>query len=183
MRVAVRRRINYGSVDSVGDRPDGSTGTMRLEVKAFADAPRDVVYRTLTDIAARPKFVSAVECVDLLSRGPIGIGTRFVEGRTVLGRGVAIEFTVGDYDPPGIFVLSAELAGVGFEVSCTLGYTGHETSITLELVGTPETLGGRFTAFSLSVLGDRLRAEFNTELGDIAREAERRFAARRPVVR
>jgi hypothetical protein len=124
---------------------------MRLEVKAFADAPRDLVFRTLTDIATRPKFVSAVERVDLLSEGPIGIGTRYVENRTVLPRGIAIEFTVGDYDPPGIFVLSAETAGIGFEVSCTLVYTGYETKISLELVSKPETIGGRFATFGLSV--------------------------------
>jgi hypothetical protein len=156
---------------------------MRLEVKAFADAPRDVVYRTLTDISNRPNFVSAVERVDLLSKGPVGIGTHYVEGRTVFGRGVAIEFTVGDYDPPGIFVLSAESAGVGFEISCTLGYTGHETDITLELVGMPESIGGRFAAFGLSVLANRLGAELSTELDEIAREAERRYAARRPTIR
>jgi hypothetical protein len=155
---------------------------MRLEVKAFADAPRDIVYRTLTDLWNRPRFVSNVEAVDMLSSGPIGIGTHYIENRIVLGRGLAIEFTIGDYDPPGIFVLTAEHAGVGFEVSYTLGYTGHETGITLELAGAPASWAGQLASLGMAIRKARLRGELEAEVGDIAREAERRYAERRTVI-
>jgi hypothetical protein len=156
---------------------------MRLEVKAFADAPRDLVFRTLTDLVNRSTFVAAVERVELQTPAPIGIGTRYIEGRTLFGRGIAIEFAIVDYDPSALFVLSAESAGIGFEVSCALAYTGHETGIGLEVVGKPETLVGRLAMLGLNLLAGRLETELSTELDEIAREAEKRYAARRAVIR
>lgn len=155
---------------------------MRLEAKAFADAPRDLVYRTLSDLANRPAFIAAVAHVELLSDDPVGIGTHYIEGRDMLGRLAALELTVVDYDPPTSLVLSTETSGIGFEISYSLAYTGHETGLRLEVVGTPHTLAARFTALWLGVRARRLRAELEAELSEIAHEAERRYAARRTVI-
>lgn len=155
---------------------------MRLEARAFADAPRDLVYRTLTDLANRPAYISAVAHVELLGDDPVGIGTHTIEGRDILGRLVALEMTIVDYDPPAALVLSTETSGIGFEIAYSLAYTGHETGLMLEVVGTPNTLTARFTSLWLSLRARRLRAELETELSEIAREAERRYAARRTVI-
>ncbi len=64
------------------------------------DAPADVVFEVVADERNEPKYNPALLSVDLLSEGPVGVGTRF-RAVHMSGRGpmeMTVELT--EYDPP-----------------------------------------------------------------------------------
>ena len=69
-------------------------------------APPDVVFATMADIARWPEFIGGIERVELLTDGPVRVGTRFRETRTMFGRSASEEMTVAELAPPHRFVLT-----------------------------------------------------------------------------
>lgn len=68
-------------------------------------APPERLFALATDFDNLPRVMSAIRRVDVLSPGPVGVGTKIRETRVMFGREAAEEMTITSFDPPHVYVL------------------------------------------------------------------------------
>lgn len=103
------------------------------------DAPVSRVFEVATDLEGLPERVDAVKKVEILTNGPLGVGTRFRETRIMFGKEATEEMEFTSFDPGQGYVIEAESMG------------SHYTS-TIRF--TPENEGTRMTwSFGAEPLG------------------------------
>ena len=147
---------------------------MRIEVEEATTAAPEVAFATATDIARWPQFITGIDSVEILTTGPVAVGTRFRETRLMHGRTATEEMTVEELEAPRLFVLSALSHGTRFRVEHRFERDGGGTRMTVLFEGRPMTLLARLlTPLALLVIGS-VRREIAADLAGLAREAERR---------
>ncbi|MEZ5843358.1 MAG: SRPBCC family protein [Hyphomicrobiaceae bacterium] len=120
---------------------------MRVEVETRIDAPWTEVFAVVTDVRAWPSRLPAIGQVEVLTPGPVRVGTRFRETRRVFGRSATEEMTVVELVAPSRFVLGAENHGTRYRVEHTLADTGdRRTHLAVAFSGEPLTFGARLFA-------------------------------------
>ena len=59
---------------------------MQIVLETIIAAPATVVFSTLVDVGRWAQFMSGIGSVEILTPGPLALGTRFRETRTMFGR-------------------------------------------------------------------------------------------------
>jgi hypothetical protein len=147
---------------------------VQIVLTALANAPPDIAFQTVTDIAAWPKFVSAIEAIELMTPGAVGPGTRFRQTRVMFGRRATEEMKVAEMLPSRRLVLTAYNHGTAYRVEHAFAPEAAGTRMTLNFEGQPVTL----VAWLLMPLGllfmASVKQQLQSDFADLAREAERR---------
>jgi uncharacterized protein YndB with AHSA1/START domain len=147
---------------------------MQVRVQSVIAAPPETVFAVATEIARWPEFIAAIERVEVLTPGPVAVGTRFRETRTMFGRSATEEMTVAEIDPPLRLVLTAHNHGTAYRAEHLFAPQGAGTSLTLTFDGRPQSLPARlFAPIGYLMLGT-VRRQLASDLADLGREAERR---------
>jgi uncharacterized protein YndB with AHSA1/START domain len=147
---------------------------MQIVVEALANAPPKAVFRAAADIAAWPRFMSAVETVEVLTPGAVTLGTRFRQTRSMFGRRASEEMTVASLEPPRRLVLTAHNHGTAYRLVHEFALAGTGTRVSLTFSGQPATLMARLLAPLGAMMQGAVRRQLTADLADLAREAERR---------
>ena len=87
---------------------------MQITVEARVAAPPDIVFAVAADIERWPQVITAIQAIDMLSPGPMAVGTRFRETRMMFGRPATEEMTVAELAPPHRLVLTAYNHGTAY---------------------------------------------------------------------
>ena len=80
------------------------------------EAEPEQVFLLFTDIEKFPENLSGIERVELLTAGPVGVGTRFKETRIMFKRETTEEMEVTRFDPPRALIGTLCVAS---SVGCT----------------------------------------------------------------
>jgi uncharacterized protein YndB with AHSA1/START domain len=147
---------------------------MQVTVETEIAAPPEIVFATMTDVVCWPDFIGGVERVEILTQGPVRVGTRFCETRQMFGRSASEEMTVAEFAPPRRFVLTAENHGTRYTATHEVTPTPNGAHLALTFAGTPVTLAARlFSVIGLLFMGS-LRRQLEDDLAEVRAEAERR---------
>ena len=150
---------------------------MQVSVETEIAAPPDVVFATMTDVARWPDFIGEVERAELLTDGPVRVGTRFRETRQMFGRSASEEMTVAELELPRRFVLTAESHGTRYIATHEVTPTPKGARLALTFAGTPVTVAARlFSMIGLLFMGS-VRRKLEGDLTQVKVEAERRAQA------
>jgi hypothetical protein len=128
-----------------------------------------------TDVAGAEQRMSGVERIELLTRGPFAVGTRWRETRVAAGRSETEEMLVVEAEAPGRFVLELSRGERVARVVTTLVHAGAgETDVEVSLEAEPHDVAGRLVGAFFGVLAARaVLAALNRDLDDLARWCER----------
>jgi len=146
---------------------------MKIRVDGVAQASPDAAFGAAIDIASWPRFISAIDGVEILTPGAVATGTRFRETRKMFGKSATEEMTVAEVEPPRRFRLTAFSHGTDYTAEHIFAPEAAGTRITLTFEARPAALLSRIFAplgwLSLSAV----RRQLASDLADLAREAER----------
>ena len=78
--------------------------------KTISGSPEDV-FAFVTDLKNAPKHAPGIERLELLTKGELGVGTRFVQERRILGTTQEQEMEVTEFDPPNNYAARGETHG------------------------------------------------------------------------
>src|SRR3712207_9524800 len=78
-----------------------------VEVSRHVAATVERVWAVVTDLAGSPQVVRGIDAVEVLTPGEFGVGTRWRETRTMLGRSATEEMTVTAVDPQRAYTTEA----------------------------------------------------------------------------
>jgi hypothetical protein len=122
---------------------------MRMFVSTLIDAPQEAVFAAASDFPNAPGMIGGIDAVEMLSPAsdgtPIGVGTRFRETRTMMGKKAVETMEVTEYDPPRAYTLSALSCGVRFDSRVTCleenpGTGGGGCRLSFDVKGEPRSM-------------------------------------------
>ena len=150
---------------------------MQVICETVIAAPPETVFTVLSDIPRWPDSIPNIEKVEMLTSGPVNVGTRFRETRKMHGRSATEEMTVVKYDPPHRFDLSAENHGARYLATQEVIPVTGGSRLVLTFGATPLTLMARlFSVLGFAFAGS-IRRQLQRDLDHVKAEAERRAAA------
>jgi uncharacterized membrane protein len=79
-----------------------------IESMVVVDAPIERVWDVLVDIARQPEWMTEMQSVEVLTEGPIGVGTECVADVRILGINVTDPVVVTEFDPPMRYAIRHE---------------------------------------------------------------------------
>lgn len=149
---------------------------MQIEIETFVAAPPPVVFETLANFANWPQFMSGIARMEMLTTGPVAVGSRFRETRTMLGKSASEEIEVAEMAAPHRIVLTAHNHGTDYRIAHMLAAAAEGTQLSLQFAGTPVPLAARLFAPLGWLFAGSARKQIEKDLGDLKREAERHHA-------
>ena len=147
---------------------------MKIEIAVDIAAPPAAVYATITDLARWPDFVRGIERMEILTSGPVGVGTTFRETRTMFGRSATEEMTVAQLKPPHRFDLTAENHSTRYLVVHDIAPAPDGARLRLVFEGTPLTLAAKLGSVIGLLFKGAVMKQLQSDLADVKAEAERR---------
>src|SRR5712691_8309653 len=103
-----------------------------LTVSQQINAGPEVVFAACSDFARLPERVPAIKKVEMLTPGPVGVGTKFRETRIMFGREATEGMEFVAFDPPRQFELRAISCGAEYRTIHRFTPAGSGTRIDLE---------------------------------------------------
>ncbi|HEX4954681.1 MAG TPA: SRPBCC family protein [Thermoanaerobaculia bacterium] len=143
-----------------------------ITIKRQVAAPRERVFAAATDFANAASFIQAIDKIEMLTEGPVGVGTRFRETRIVFGRPATEEMKVTGFDPPGSYTLTAESHGARYETVFSFAEKSGGTEVEMRFAVTPLTFMAKVMGFLMRPMMKKMLAMCAKDLEDIAKAVE-----------
>jgi len=141
--------------------------------KQFESSP-ETAYDTVSDFPNAANFVDGIIKVEMLTPGPVAVGTRVRETRIMMGREATEEMEVTIMDRPNLFVAEAFSHGTQYVTSYTIEPSGAGTNVTLEFKATPKTFMAKVLAALFSRMISTVADLMEKDLIQASIEAKRR---------
>ena len=146
---------------------------MKLTIRESIAAPVDEVFAIASDFPHAAEFVSGITKVEMLTDGPVGVGTRFRETRVMYGREATEEMEVTGFEPPNSVTLGCESHGCRYRSVFTFEPTKGGTDVRLEFEATPLTAFAKVMSFLMKPAIKGVAKAVEQDLRDIKSAAER----------
>ncbi len=87
----------------------------RVTIKKQIAASPAVAFARATDLARAPQVMSGIVGLEVLTPGPVGVGTRFRETRRMFNREATEEMTITRFEAPSCYVVECVSCGCRYE--------------------------------------------------------------------
>ena len=142
-------------------------------VKQHVNAPVERVFDLASDFAGCPKFINGIKKIEMLTPGPVGVGTRFKETRIMFKKEATETMEVVAWDPPRGYALGAESCGA--TIRSDLRFLSKDGGTRIEM--TTSWTANSFFAKLMSPLGalmaGSMKKMVQKDLDDLAASIER----------
>lgn len=152
-----------------------------LRIEHEVAAPAGAVWAVLTDLERSPENISGVDSVERLDGGSaFGVGTRWRETRTMMGRQATEIMEVTALEPERSYTVEADSRGVHYRSVMGVEPLDAERSrVFMTFDGQPQGAVGKVMAATLGKLFEgATRKALQQDLRDIAAAAERQAGRR-----
>jgi uncharacterized protein YndB with AHSA1/START domain len=105
----------------------------------FVQASPERTFDAFTDLERAPEVVEAIQALEVLGDGRIGVGTRFRETRIMMKRETTEEMVITAFERPQSYVVEAEACGSAFATTFRFVPENGGTRVDLEMNARPIT--------------------------------------------
>jgi len=144
--------------------------------KHIAATPEQV-FAAATDFQRAPEIIRGIVHTEILTDGPVGVGTRFKETRVMFKREATEEMQVTRFDPPAGFDLTCENHGCRYLTTFRMQPSGAGTKVEMTFDVTPLTTPAKVMGFLMRPLMKSCLKETAKDLDDLAAAVEGREEA------
>lgn len=138
-------------------------------------APLEHVWDVFTDLEHAANNLSAVEKVEVLTDGPFGIGTRWLETRKMYGNSVTEEMSVSEIEPMKMYLVKAGKGSTHYESRFEFGaIDNRNTRVRFTFAGESTGFAKVIGNLMWPVLRGKMSKELGRDLKDLAGVIERR---------
>jgi carbon monoxide dehydrogenase subunit G len=142
-------------------------------VTQHARAPVARVFELAADLRRAPERIPAIQKLEVLTDGPIRVGTRFRETRVVFGRAHTEEMEVVGFDPPRSYTLRATSCGCRYDTRLEFVPSGDGTDVSFHFQATPLNFFAKVMGVLMRSMTKKMVALCAKDLEAIAAAAER----------
>ncbi|WP_035871103.1 SRPBCC family protein [Cucumibacter marinus] len=145
-----------------------------LTITEHFEAPPALAFEALSDFPNAADIVTGIQKVEMLTDGPVGVGTRFRETRIMFGREASETMEVTAFDPPAGITLEAESHGTHYRSIYALSALDGGTSVAMTFEATPKTFMARLLSVVFSGMIKSMAKMMHTDLREAAQYAKQR---------
>jgi carbon monoxide dehydrogenase subunit G len=95
-------------------------------------APVDRAFQLFTDVEHGAEHVSGIKKIELLTAGPFGLGTRWLETRDIVGPLDTAEMEVTSYERNRMYTITHHKAGMRIDTQFWFEPSGDGTKVSVE---------------------------------------------------
>lgn len=145
---------------------------MKLQMERIVRAPLDRTWQTMTNLRDAPERVSGIESVEILTDGPIGVGTRWRETRIMFGKQATEEMTITAFDENRL--MSTEAASCGNQYLCSFHFeeVPEGTRVRMEIDARPQTFAAKLMTPIGWLMAPVMKKAIAKDLEDLANHLE-----------
>jgi len=137
------------------------------------ESPADVVFDVATDLAHAAEHVRGIEKIELLTDGPVGVGTRWRETRRMMGREATETIEIVAFERPKSYTAGCESCGNYIELTFRFEPDGAATNLTLDVRMESRTLFAKLMSpVGNALFGKTMRQCMDDDLEDLKAAAE-----------
>ncbi len=111
-----------------------------LNLSTTVAAPLSQVFQAFADFEKADAIIDSIVRIEMLTDGPVGVGTRFSETRVMFGKEATEEMEVTAFAPDRLITVSADSCGSRFDSTFRFMPEGSGTRVDMEMVIRPVTL-------------------------------------------
>ncbi|MEQ8211106.1 MAG: SRPBCC family protein [Lacipirellulaceae bacterium] len=148
----------------------------KLTITKHIDATPDIVFRLATDFENTANHIQGIEKVELLTHGPVQVGTRFRETRKMFGKEATEEMTVTEFVPPKRFTLETESCGCHYVCTHELIHDIAGTHFKLDIETHAVSLMAKVMSPLSKLMAGTMRKMIESDLEDLSKIAEQQAA-------
>lgn len=145
--------------------------------KRVTGRPEDVfaLYADLRNAADR---ISGITKLEVLTDGPVGVGTRFRETRVMMGREATEEMEVTAFDPPRSYTVECHSHGTHYLSTFSFAEADSgQTDVTVRFDATPQSLFAKLLSPLAGLMMGTVKKCTQGDLDDLAAFAASRRTA------
>lgn len=135
-------------------------------------APPAAVFAVVADVERLPTHIPEIKKVELLTPGPVGVGTKIKETRVMFGKEASETFEVVEYDPGRRLTLLATSCGAEYLCEHRFIPDAGGTRLELEIRTRALTLFARLMAPVAWLMAGVMKKAIARDLDAFARAAE-----------
>ena len=136
-------------------------------------APVDAVFAMFTDIEAGAKHVSGIKKVEMMSIGPLHLGSKWNETREVLGRIDDAEMEITAFEHNRTYTITHRKAGVRIDTVFTFEPVNFGTRVSVEFALNPQGLPPALLAPLEWAMAGKVRDVLSQDLLDLKESVEK----------
>jgi uncharacterized membrane protein len=119
-------------------------GSMNLSI--VINANPEAVFAVIADVENAPARIDWFEKVDMLTDGPVRVGTKWREIRRMNNKQCIEEWEMTAFECPSYFAAYCDSQGYDVEWTMRVAPEGEASKLTLEMTTRPRTFIGKFLA-------------------------------------
>ena len=112
----------------------------KLQLSKTVNAPVEKTFHLFADFPNAAARINGIEKVEMLTDGPIGVGTKFKETRIMFGKEATEEMEVTHFEPNKLYTVVADSCGARFESTFNFQPVGDQTQVEMHLNTQAQTL-------------------------------------------
>lgn len=143
-----------------------------VEVSIHIDAPAQHVFSIAADIPGAANTIKAITSIEMLTPGPVGLGTRWKETRMMFGKSASETMEVTAFDPPRSYTVEARSHGAHYLSLITVTPSAAGCDMRMTFTATPITRTAKLFSFMNFFMAGMIRKCFEADLKDIKAAAE-----------
>ena len=169
--------VRLSKNDCAGRPEDEAIMASRFTVKTKIHAPIDVVFKRLTDFEHAADRIEGITKMEMLTEGPVGVGTRFKETRLFMRKEATEEMEVTSFQQPTGYSLGCESCGCQYDTDFKLTPADGGTEVEMRFRAQPLTLGAKVMSVIFKPMVKSVVKTCEKDLDDIKRSIEQDAAA------
>jgi carbon monoxide dehydrogenase subunit G len=146
---------------------------MKIVCSEHINAPVEKVFAVASDVEHATEVISAITKMEVLTAGPVGVGTRFRETRVMFGKEATEEMEFTAFDPPRSYTLVADSHGCHYVSTFRFTPEGAGTRVDFEFTGDAHSFGAKvMSAVMGPLMKGTMRKMLAKDLLELKRYAE-----------
>jgi uncharacterized protein YndB with AHSA1/START domain len=144
----------------------------KAAVSTEIGAPVEKVFELFTDMEHAAEHVSGIRKLDVMSTGPINLGTRWCETREVLGRLAEAEMEITAFERNHSYTVTHRKAGVRIDTVFTFEPVSVGTKVSIEFELNSQGLPPGLLLPLEWAIGGKVRHVLSDDLDDLKQSIE-----------
>lgn len=145
-----------------------------VTVEQPCSAPADLLWHIATDLEHVSSVIPDITGTQVLTEQPFGVGTRWRETRTMMGRAATEEMTITAVDPGRSYTAEAQSSGMRYLTTWRIDPTDDGSRITMTFGGEPATRLARLAGPVMALMARSVESAMRKDMAALARAAEQR---------
>jgi carbon monoxide dehydrogenase subunit G len=143
-----------------------------MTLSTTMNAPPEAVFAALTDYENMAGRVKGITRVEVLTPGPVGVGTKFKETRVMFKKEATETMEVTAFDPPRRLEMGCYSCGVDFRYEFRLTPEGSGTRVDLTMAGTAKTFFAKLMSPLAGMMAGMMKKCVEADMNDLKAHVE-----------